>query len=190
MPDISEQSDQQTFRKLYQSALALLARREHSVFELTQKLSQKIKKSHSQGARGSKCEGSDEQNSDEQDNDRQCDDEKLLSGVINKAIADGYLSDQRYAEAYTRSRMNKGFGSERIALELSQKGVDAELIATTLADAKESDVEQELISSTWNKKFSHSPRDFNEKMKQIRFLRYRGFSQEEIERFFAQLTGT
>lgn len=167
MSDLSEHTDQKAFNKLYQSAIALLARREHSVSELTQKLSRKLDPAVASG-----------------------DGEALLNQVLTKVIADGYLSDQRYAEAYTRSRMNKGFGFDRIRNELNQKGIAPELIASTLSAFDEPEAEQERIAYAWRKKFKHVPCDFNEKMKQIRFLRYRGFGQSDIDRFFAQLGET
>lgn len=163
MLDPSEQTDQDAFNKLYQSAIVLLARREHSVYELSQKLGRKLGASEGGG-----------------------DHENLLNQVLNKAIVDGYLSDQRYAEAYARSRVNKGFGCDRIRHELNQKGVAPEVIASTLAVFDEPGAEQEHIALAWRKKFKHVPQDFNEKMKQMNFLRYRGFRASEIDRFFTR----
>lgn len=155
MSDPSE-TEQQRFSAIYRTTIAHLARREHSRFELQQKLSKRFDSA-----------------------------ESLINRALDKAAADGYLSDERFAEAYSRSRNNKGFGRERIANELMQKGVDATLIADALAQVQDTD--NRALSHTWRKKFNHVPQDFKEKMKQIRFLRYRGFTQEEIERFFAHL---
>lgn len=158
MRDASDVDDQKLFSTIYTSVIALLARREHSVSELTQKLSRRYGAS-----------------------------EPLIEQAISKASADGYQSDERFAEAYARSRVNKGFGRERIASELAQKGITSDLIEQALASMQEQGVEREAISRVWEKKFSQLPRDFNEKMKQIRFLRYRGFTQPEIERLFSAL---
>jgi regulatory protein len=48
----------------------------------------------------------------------------------------GYLSDTRFAADYTRLRKeNEKFGRRRVQQDLMQKGVDKELISTTLATA-------------------------------------------------------
>jgi regulatory protein len=48
----------------------------------------------------------------------------------------GYLSDTRFAADYTRLRKeNEKFGRRRVQQDLMQKGVQKELIATTLATA-------------------------------------------------------
>lgn len=151
-------TEQKQFSAIYRALIAYLARREHSLHELTQKLSQRF-----------------------------AEHEQLISLALNKAIADGYQSDQRFAEAYTRSRINKGFGRERIVLELRQKGVSQELIEHSVSQLQEGDAEHEALAYTWQKKFNSSPKNFNEKMKQIRFLRYRGFSAEQIECFYDAL---
>jgi len=81
-------------------ALDLLARREHSVVELTRKL---IDKGF---------------------------DEVFVHEALTILVSDGLLSDARYAESYVRFRMSKGFGPVRIREELRQRGVDAVLIAS------------------------------------------------------------
>lgn len=154
----SDVDEQKAFSAAYHSVIALLARREHSVLELTLKLSKRY--------------GTDD---------------RWIEPAIEKAIANGYQSDARFAHAYARSRTDKGFGCERIANELQQKGVDGQLITQALAEVKEQGAEQGAITRTWQKKFKQPPMDFNEKMKQIRFLHYRGFAQAEIERLFASL---
>ena len=71
----------------------MLARREHSAFELRLKLQQK--------------------DFVEQD----------IEQAIEQLQHEGLLSDQRFAEAYIHMRKNKGYGPIRIGLELKEKGV-------------------------------------------------------------------
>ena len=146
-------------KHIYHAALALLARREHSSFELKQKLQKRF-----------------------------CDCEPLIEQAILKTQADGYLSDERFATAYARSRWQKGFGPERISNELKVKGISSDLSAVALNSATEELDEAAIIERTWRKKFKLAPSDFNEKMKQIRFLRYRGFEQAQIESLFELLS--
>lgn len=156
-PDLDD-AKQKTFSAIYRAIIAYLARREHSVQELSQKLSKRF-----------------------------AEDKRLVDRALEKAIADGYQSDQRFAEAYARSRVNKGFGGERIANELRQKGISTDLIEQAVAELETVDAERDALAYTWQKKYNSPPQNFNEKMKQVRFLRYRGFSSEQIEQFYGRL---
>ncbi len=79
-------------------SIDLLARREHSVYELKQKLKQR-------------------QYSDTE-----------IDEAIERLLADDLVSDERFTEAYVRHRAMRGFGPSKIALELKTKGVDAVLL--------------------------------------------------------------
>jgi regulatory protein len=71
----------------------MLARREHSAFELRRKLRQK----------------------DFVETD--------IEQAIDRLEHEGLLSDQRFAESYIHMRKSKGYGPVRIALELKERGV-------------------------------------------------------------------
>ncbi len=87
-------------------AIGLLARREHSAYELGQKL--------------------------EQRDFNPTDIENCLQTLCDQ----GLQSDQRFAENYVRYRSQKGMGPQRIEHELRQKGVNAELIQTVMRDSE------------------------------------------------------
>ncbi len=137
--------------KIRQTAIRMLARREHSFFELKQKLLQ----------RNFPCE--------------------LIEQTLEKLAAQGLLSDERYVESYIRSRVAKGCGPTRIALELRENGISKELIAQHL---KTPEINwQENIRQTYRKKFGDTPAtNPNERAKQIRYLQYKGFSLEQINK--------
>ena len=100
-PDPAEETlDEATARRL---AMNLLARREHSRQELTDKLG------------------------------RRNIDPETLESIIDKLTAEGLQSDGRFAESYSHSRMQRGRGPVRIRMELEQRGVSAALIDTTMA---------------------------------------------------------
>jgi regulatory protein len=62
--------------------------------------------------------------------------ERAMDAVCVRLKDLGYLSDTRFAAAYTRLRKeNEKFGRRRVQQDLMQKGVQKELIATTLATA-------------------------------------------------------
>ena len=62
--------------------------------------------------------------------------ERAMDAVCVRLKELGYLSDTRFAADYTRLRKeNEKFGRRRVQQDLMQKGVQKELIATTLATA-------------------------------------------------------
>ncbi len=126
-------------------AMALLSRREHLRQELNQKLA------------------------------RRFDDPALIAQTLNELIEEKLLSDQRYCDSYVRMRSGRGYGPERIRLELRQKGADNDRIQLAF-ETCDTDW-YELARDTRLKKFGPAiPEDFKEKSKQLRFLQYRGFS--------------
>lgn len=88
------------------SAMSLLARREHSRFELKQKLSLRF------GATA------------------------LIETVIQQLADEALQSDERFAEAFVAMRVRKGQGPVRIKLELEQRRVSEDLIDEKLATYK------------------------------------------------------
>ena len=60
--------------------------------------------------------------------------EEEREGVLQKLIEQRFIDDQRYAEAYMREKSNlAGWGARKIAFQLRQKGIDKEVISTTLS---------------------------------------------------------
>lgn len=100
--------------------------------------------------------------------------------VLNELMKNGYQSDERFAEHYTRFRASKGYGPRRIRLELKEKGVDAQLIEQGLVLSEVNWLER--IAEVREKKFKGQQADtWEERNRQIRFLDYRGFTQEQID---------
>jgi len=133
----------------------MLARREHSQRELTQKLTGK----------GFKKE----------------DIEQLLQEFAEK----NWQSDIRFAESYSRSRLQKGFGPIRIQLELRERGVDINL--DTLFD--EPPDWANLLTQLATKKYGgQPPTDIKERAKRMRFLQHKGFSGELIKHLFDNIS--
>ena len=76
----------------------LLARREHSSQEMVTKLKRRFRK---------RLEGDD-----------------LYHAVVDELVADGLLSDERYAASMARQLVNRGCGPKKLSFELRQKGCD------------------------------------------------------------------
>jgi regulatory protein len=133
------------------TALNLLARRDHSQSELKNKLTAKRYPAN------------------------------LIDAVINDLHQAGLINEQRYTENFIRFRRNKGFGPERIALELHAKGIAEETIAEHLQITDNAWLVE--ARRVWQKHFKGiMPTQLNDRAKQIRFLQYRGFSREHIHK--------
>ena len=90
-------------------AMDLLARREHSFFELKFKL---LKKDFN---------------------------EEQVETELHRLIDDNLLSDSRFTEAFILSRKEQGKGPLRIESELQQRGIDDALISSHLANVDENE---------------------------------------------------
>ena len=88
------------------SALRLLARREHSQYELRRKLK----------ARGYG--------------------ERLVDELVAELITERLLSDTRYAEAMVTNRASRGYGPLRICMELRDRGVAERIVDKVLQEAE------------------------------------------------------
>lgn len=95
--------DEPDFATIYNKSLDLLSRREHSVFELIQKLKKRYGTSN------------------------------LIDDVIIRLQESNLLDDQRFAEAYIKVRARKGFGPRRIDAELQQRKVSEAIINQELS---------------------------------------------------------
>jgi len=98
----------------------------------------------------------------------------------------GYLNEQRFAESYIQFRAKKGFGPERIKLELQQKKVLGERVQVAFAELNIDWVT--MACRAKDKKFGEgTPADHSAYAKQWRFLQYRGFSADDIKRIYDQV---
>jgi len=143
-------------KEIKESCLRLLARREHSQKELLNKLLVKGLAKDD------------------------------ILAVIDELAQQGWQSDSRYAESYTRHRIQKGYGPIFIAYELRKNGIDAvnfEDIMQKMADSW-----MELLEQVYIKKYGHDLLlDRNEWAKRSRFLMQRGFSGTMISALFDHL---
>lgn len=106
-------------------------------------------------------------------------DENAVETLLDDLERAGWLSDERAARAFVRSRQDR-YGHAYLARALSRKGVGENLIERALAE--EADDEWARAKAIWHKKFGSRPRDPREWARQARFLAGRGFSAELIRR--------
>jgi len=96
---LSPEDHRKLLEKLKRHALFLLARRDHTSLELSQKLSRK---------------GYPEAD---------------IATVLTNLEQAGLINARRFTESYTHYRRGKGYGPRRIAMELQAKGVAEAMIA-------------------------------------------------------------
>lgn len=150
-----------TFELIYQKAIELLSRREHSKKELLTKLKTKFPFNET--------------------------DTSVLEAVCARLVEQSYLSDERFTEAYIRARLAKGFGTARVIQELKARGVDEALTTAKLQTAVSGNDKRTLLYRLWQKKFGEIPCSAEQKAKQMRFFYYRGFNSDEISHLYSAL---
>lgn len=110
-------------------------------------------------------------------------DEQDVADVLLQLKDENLQSDERFVECFINSRRERGKGPLHIQRELQQHNISSELV-TTYLDVRDP-VWLEKADTVRVKKFGTAlPDDFNEKMRQTKFLEYRGFSHEQIRGIF------
>ena len=93
----------EAFIIVYNKALDLVSRREHSRHELMQKLDKRYPNTT-----------------------------PIIEDVLDKLETNKILDDERFAEMYLNSRARKGFGPRKIEMELHSKKVDSFFISNAV----------------------------------------------------------
>ena len=106
---------------------------------------------------------------------------ELLEEEIEKLKADGLLSDERFAESYFQSRKNRGYGPLRIRNELKQRGVGDQIFYPLSNEIEWSELALEALKK---KVSGDMPTETKEILKLKRFLNYRGFDFQDIDKAF------
>ena len=101
----------EAFTLIYNKALDLVSRREHSRHELMQKLNKRFPETL-----------------------------PIIEEALDKLVLNNILNDERFAEMYLNSRARKGFGPKKIEMELYSKKVDSIFIGNAI-EAYESWIE-------------------------------------------------
>ena len=128
----------------------LLARREHSFFELKSKL---LKKDF---------------------------EEEKIEKELNQLVEDKLLSDSRFTEAFISSRKDQGKGPLRIQSELKERGVDEALIGSHLVNVDENEWLKIAYDALEKKLGKGKQVDYDKKLKFMRFLSNRGFKDFQV----------
>ena len=109
---------------------------------------------------------------------------EMLLDSIKELIEDGLLSDERFAESYFQSRKNRGYGPLRIRNELKQRGVGDQIFSSL---SNEVDWSKYALEALKKKTNGDLPSEIKDVLKLKRFLNYRGFDFQDIDRAFELL---
>lgn len=138
------------------ACLRLLSRREHSQRELLAKLSLKGF-SHSD-----------------------------IQYTLDELAQQGWQSDERFAQSYSKCRLENGFGSLKIQCELTQRGIKKFDLDRLVEENFGS--WQDLLLRVYQQKYPVTIElNAQEWLKRSRFLQQRGFSPALINKLFRQI---
>lgn len=109
-------------------------------------------------------------------------DEAAIDAELTRLTADNLLNESRFAEVYGHSRADRGYGPLRIGSELRQRGIESATVDEVLAELD--DLWMEQLQRLHRKRFGAAPTSPADRARQLRFLRQRGFTFEQINRLF------
>ena len=145
-------------RSIRNTALDILARREHTRLELSRKLKAK----------------------DFSDSE--------IEEILEILGQEGLQSDERYTESYVNMRRNRGYGPLKIKQELQQRGISSELVDNFVHfnDDIWLDTAYQAYEKKFAHRLQDGALDTaNERAKRMRFLQSRGFTGDIIQKTFA-----
>jgi regulatory protein len=106
--------------------------------------------------------------------------------ALNALTHSGFINEQRFTQNYIDSRRRKGMGPKRIFIELEARGIATDMIAEELKITD--NVWLDDVQRVWRKQFKNQlPEDSRSRLKQMRFLQYRGFTREQIEHVYIKV---
>ena len=107
--------------------------------------------------------------------------EAIVAETVKRLEQERLVSDDRFMESLIQARRNRGYGPLRIQKELQEKGVTAEAIERWLDVSGREWLED--IRRVQRKKFgARLPKNYPERARQARFLQYRGFTYDQIQK--------
>jgi len=98
--------------------------------------------------------------------------------VVAELSGERLLDDARYAEGLVRQLAQRGQGPSRIRQELQQAGLPAALVSSAMDSGSDWAA---LARAVRERRFGKAiPTDWPSRARQMRFLQYRGFSNDHI----------
>ena len=105
---------------------------------------------------------------------------EFIDETLDELEQSGALSARRFAESFVRARAAKGQGPVRIRSDLARRGVDVKNLDELLHD--DGFDWCAIAREARAKRFGGgAPMDYAERVRQARFLQYRGFDMSQID---------
>ena len=107
----------------------------------------------------------------------------IIQQALDALIELNYVNDQRFALEWGRYKINKQkLGKNRLYAELLNKGIDKEVLESTLAILYEDNPENELAIQCARKKMNslQGVEEAKKKRRLIQYLKRRGFSADIV----------
>lgn len=155
-----------TFARLLDRATRILAMRDHSEAEFRRKITQSAARAamrHDEPAEEIPAE--------------------LLEQLVAWCYEHSWLDDVRFAQRFVISRSRKGYGPQRIRMELAQKGIGRDLAEAALGEA-EIDWSAQALDAAERKFGLPLPQEWKQKAKVMRYLQAKGFFMEDIQAIY------
>ncbi len=114
----------------------------------------------------------------------------LVTSVLDKLAEEGLQCDARFAESYTRMRIGRGHGANKVRADLQSRHVESSIIDSAIRDSGADWAE--IAFEALDKKFGASTDrpDHNARAKMQRYLYRRGFESAEIKSAITKLSTT
>ena len=104
---------------------------------------------------------------------------RVVREVLLRLRELGYINDRKFAAERVQQMLERGFGAERIRIDLERCGIDAQTIDATIPDLRE---ERRRARALVDERFGGSGGlGARRRMQVIRWLAGRGFREEILE---------
>ena len=109
-----------------------------------------------------------------------------IAAALDALASSGLLSDERTAASVLRVQSQR-YGALRIKHTLQSKGLSAELVADTVASARETELQR--ARAVWSRRFGTPAQSPQDRIRQMRFLAQRGFDANTVARVMRMASG-
>ena len=106
-------------------------------------------------------------------------DSQAVEALLDQLQAQGWLSDERFAESLVRARAGR-YGDRRLRADLQARGVSTDDTALALQSSSMDEIDR--ARAWWARKFGNAPETAQERAKQVRHLLSRGFEAAVAQR--------
>ncbi len=111
------------------------------------------------------------------------------AGVLQQLIAEKFIDDRRFAEAFVREKLNlSGWGARKIASSLKVKGISDGIVSEVLSDLDRDSMEERLFAKIERKTRSVKYKDKYElKAKLLRHAAAQGYDYATASQVITEL---